>query len=75
MALSTASNWFWNFLIAFFTPFIDGAIDFRYGYVFAACNLVGALIIYFFVIEGQGTLITLSSLSLEISSTACTECP
>jgi len=37
MALSTASNWGWNFLLAFFTPFIVGDIDFRYGYIFAAC--------------------------------------
>ncbi|KAG6889278.1 hypothetical protein C0992_005754 [Termitomyces sp. T32_za158] len=28
-ALSTASNWLWNFLIAFFTPFIVSAIEFR----------------------------------------------
>lgn len=54
MALATASNWTWNFLIAFFTPFITSAIDFRYGYVFAACNVVGGLIVYFFVLEGQG---------------------
>ncbi|KAL2357250.1 MFS transporter [Cryomyces antarcticus] len=54
MSLSTASNWFWNFLLGFFTPFIVGDIDFRYGYVFAACNVVGGLIVYFFVIEGQG---------------------
>jgi len=54
MALSTASNWLWNFLIAFFTPFITSAIDFRYGYVFAGCNLLGGLIVYFFLIEGQG---------------------
>ncbi|KIV80032.1 hypothetical protein PV11_07565 [Exophiala sideris] len=54
MALSTASNWLWNFLLAFFTPFITGAIDFRYGYVFAGCNVLGFLLIYFFVIEGQG---------------------
>jgi len=54
MALSTASNWFWNFLLAFFTPFIVGDIDFRYGYVFAACNIVAGIGIYFFVIEGQG---------------------
>ncbi|XP_014562412.1 hypothetical protein COCVIDRAFT_84374 [Bipolaris victoriae FI3] len=54
MALSTASNWFWNFLLAFFTPFITGAIDFRYGYVFAGTNVLGGLIVYFFVIEGQG---------------------
>jgi SP family sugar:H+ symporter-like MFS transporter len=38
----------------FFTPFITGDIDFRYGYVFAACNIVGGLLVYFFVIEGQG---------------------
>lgn len=44
----------WNFLIAFFTPFITGAIDFRYGYVFAACNFLGGLIVYSFLIEGQG---------------------
>lgn len=54
MALSTASNWLWNFLLAFFTPFITGDIDFLYGYVFAGCNLLGLLLIYFFVIEGQG---------------------
>ena len=41
-------------MLAFFTPFITGAIDFRYGYVFAACNVAGGLIVYFFVVEGQG---------------------
>jgi hypothetical protein len=54
MALSTASNWLWNFLLAFFTPFITGDIDFRYGYVFAACNVLAGIGIYLFVIEGQG---------------------
>ncbi|CAK3815546.1 High-affinity fructose transporter ght6 [Lecanosticta acicola] len=54
MALSTASNWLWNFLLAFFTPFITSAIDFRYGYVFAGCNVLGGLLVYFFVVEGQG---------------------
>ena len=34
-AISTASNWLWNFLLAFFTPFIVRAIQFRYGFVFA----------------------------------------
>lgn len=48
------SNWLWNFLIAFFTPFITSAIDFQYGYVFAVCNAIGGLIVYFFLIEGQG---------------------
>ncbi|KAI0450921.1 hexose transporter [Xylaria acuta] len=54
MALATASNWVWNFLIAFFTPFITKNIDFRYGYVFAATNVVGGVIVYFFCMEGQG---------------------
>jgi SP family sugar:H+ symporter-like MFS transporter len=54
MAMSTASNWFWNFLLAFFTPFIVGDIDFRYGYIFAGCLFLAAAVVYFFVIEGQG---------------------
>ncbi|OAA73730.1 siderophore iron transporter mirC [Cordyceps fumosorosea ARSEF 2679] len=57
MAISTAANWIWNFCIGFFTPFITGAIDYRYGYVFAACNFVAAFVVYFFVIEGQGRTI------------------
>ncbi|KAF3480870.1 monosaccharide transporter [Arthroderma uncinatum] len=54
MAMATASNWLWNFLLAFFTPFIVGDIDFLYGYVFAGCLLVAAAIVYFGVIEGSG---------------------
>jgi len=54
MALATASNWLWNFLLAFFTPFIIGDIDFRYGYVFAGCLVLCIGTVYFFVIEGQG---------------------
>jgi len=54
MALATSSNWLWNFLISFFTPFITSAIGFKYGYVFAACNLAAVLIVYFFVCETQG---------------------
>ena len=34
-ALATASNWLWNFLLAFFTPFITGDIHYKYGYIFA----------------------------------------
>ncbi|KAF6231731.1 hypothetical protein HO173_010033 [Letharia columbiana] len=54
MALVTSSNWTWNFLIAFFTPFIIGDIGFKYGYVFASCNFAAVLIVYFFVCETQG---------------------
>lgn len=54
MALATASNWVWNFLLSFFTPYITGAIDYRYGYVFAGCCFAGAFVVYFFVCESQG---------------------
>jgi SP family sugar:H+ symporter-like MFS transporter len=57
MALATASNWGWNFLLAFFSPFITGAIDYRYGYVFAGCNLLAGAIVYFFLIESAGRTI------------------
>ncbi|KAJ6015088.1 Major facilitator superfamily domain general substrate transporter [Penicillium herquei] len=53
MALATASNWLWNFLIGFFTPFITSDIDFAYGYVFAGCLFFAVLVVYFFVIEGK----------------------
>ncbi|KAJ5707162.1 Major facilitator superfamily domain general substrate transporter [Penicillium malachiteum] len=53
MALATASNWLWNFLISFFTPFITSDIDFAYGYVFAGCLFFAVLVVYFFVIEGK----------------------
>jgi len=54
MGLATSSNWIFNFLLSFFTPFITGDIDFAYGYVFAACNIIGALVVYFFLCESQG---------------------
>lgn len=54
MGIATSANWLWNFLIAFFTPYITSAIDFRYGYIFAACTFSGAVIVYFFVCESQG---------------------
>ncbi|KIY64429.1 general substrate transporter [Cylindrobasidium torrendii FP15055 ss-10] len=53
-ALATASNWLWNFLLAFFTPFITKDISFKYGFVFAACNLVASVVIYFFLYESAG---------------------
>jgi len=54
MGLATASNWTWNFLISFFTPYITGAIDYRYGYIFAACCFTGAVVVFFFVCESHG---------------------
>lgn len=54
VAIATCGNWSWNFLLGFFTPFITGDIGFRYGYVFAACSLTGAVIVYFFLYETKG---------------------
>lgn len=54
VGMTTASNWTLNFLISFFTPFITAAIDYQYGYVFAACNFLGAVVVYFFLCESNG---------------------
>ena len=51
MALATASNWLFNFLISFFTTFITDAIDYFYGLVFAGCCAALFFIVYFFMIE------------------------
>ncbi|KAK9770361.1 putative Major facilitator superfamily (MFS) profile domain-containing protein [Seiridium cardinale] len=51
MALATASNWLWNFMISFFTRFITDAIDYWYGLVFAGCCAALVLIVFFFMIE------------------------
>ena len=54
MGIATSANWTWNFLISFFTPYCISAIEFRYGYVFAACCFAGAVFVYFCVPESQG---------------------
>ncbi|KAK7541364.1 hypothetical protein IWX49DRAFT_519065 [Phyllosticta citricarpa] len=53
MALATASNWLWNFLISFFSPYITDAIDYLYGLVFGGCCLALFFIVYFFLIESK----------------------
>lgn len=52
-SFATAGNWSWNFLLTFFTPFITGSIGYRYGYVFAGCNLLAVLVVYFFYYESS----------------------
>ena len=54
MGCATSANWFWNFMLAFFTPFITGDIQFAYGYVFAGCNLAAFIVVYFFLLESSG---------------------
>lgn len=50
-SLAVAANWIFNFLIAFFTPFITHDIALAYGYVFAGCNLFGAVFVYLFLYD------------------------
>lgn len=54
MAVATAANWMWGFLISFFTPFITAAIHFYYGFVFTGCLLFSFFYVYFFVVETKG---------------------
>ncbi|KAL1842579.1 hypothetical protein VTJ49DRAFT_4759 [Mycothermus thermophilus] len=53
MAVATASNWFFNFLLSFFTPFITAKIGYLYGLVFAGCCFALALVVFFFLIESK----------------------
>ncbi|TIB75584.1 hypothetical protein E3Q23_02346 [Wallemia mellicola] len=53
-SIATASNWVWNFLISFFSPFIAGDIGFAYGFVFAGCNFFLGAFIYLFLYETAG---------------------
>ncbi|EGV64007.1 hexose transporter hxt5 [Yamadazyma tenuis] len=54
MAVATAANWMWGFLISFFTPFITAKIHFYYGFVFSGCLLFSFFYVYFFVSETKG---------------------
>ncbi|KAK6204393.1 sugar transporter 1 [Scheffersomyces amazonensis] len=54
MAVATAFNWLWGFLISFFTPFITERIHFYFGFVFAGCLLFSLFYVYFFVSETKG---------------------
>lgn len=54
MAVATASNWTWNFLISFFTTSITKKIHFAFGFVFFGCCVFGAFFTYFFAYETKG---------------------
>lgn len=51
LAVATAFNWIFNFLISFFTRFITDEIDYYYGLVFAVCCGALVFIVFFFMVE------------------------
>ncbi|CAI4210786.1 unnamed protein product [Parascedosporium putredinis] len=57
-SLATAFNWLGNFMISFLTPLATDGISYAYGYVFVGMNVVGAIVVWFFLYESV-------SLSLE----------
>ena len=54
MSIAQACNWIWGFLIGFFTPFITGAINFYYGYVFMGCLVFMFFYVLLVVPETKG---------------------
>lgn len=54
MAIATAANWIWGFLIAFFTPLITNHIRFNYGFVFFSCTVLAGIFVFLMVPETGG---------------------
>lgn len=54
MSAATACNWFSNFLISLFSPFITKAIGFKYGFVFFGCLCAATLFVWFCLPETKG---------------------
>lgn len=58
VALSTASNWFWNFIIAFVTPYLVGEenanLKAKVFFIFGATGAISALFAYVFIYETKG---------------------
>ncbi|KAA8570189.1 hypothetical protein MFRU_005g03100 [Monilinia fructicola] len=58
IALSTASNWFWNFIIAFVTPYLVGEdnanLKAKVFYIFGATCAISTAFAYFFIYETKG---------------------
>lgn len=54
IAIATAANWLFNFLISFFSTMITDNIDYFYGLVFGGCCAALFFVVYFFMIETKG---------------------
>jgi len=54
IALGSATNWIWNFLLGFFAPRIAGDIGPAILLIFFGCLICGFVYVYFFVPEVKG---------------------
>lgn len=58
MSLATASNWLWNFILAYVTPYMVstqyGNLGTKIGFVWGSTNVLCFLYVYFFVYETKG---------------------
>ncbi|KAF4126987.1 MFS transporter, SP family, sugar:H+ symporter, partial [Geosmithia morbida] len=52
-SLATACNWLGNFMVGFLTPLATDGISYAYGYAFAGANLIGSVLIFFFLFESR----------------------
>lgn len=50
-AFAAANNWFWNFLVARFTPQMFDSMGFGVYFFFAGLMMFGAVFVYFFIPE------------------------
>ncbi|RLV93260.1 hypothetical protein JA1_002578 [Spathaspora sp. JA1] len=60
VAISTASNWLWNFAIGYATPYMvdsgkgNANLGSKVFFIWGGCNVIGFLFVYFFVYETKG---------------------
>ncbi|RLV92827.1 High-affinity glucose transporter SNF3 [Spathaspora sp. JA1] len=60
VALCTASNWLWNFVIGYATPYMvdsgpgNANLGSKVFFIWGGCNVIGFIFVYFFVYETKG---------------------
>ncbi|KAJ3031546.1 hypothetical protein HDV00_008248 [Rhizophlyctis rosea] len=61
ISMSTASNWLWNFILGFITPYLTDSdyanLGTKIAFLWACCTFLGAAYVYFFVPETKGLML------------------
>lgn len=68
-SVATTGNWLFNFLLAFLTPIVTDKIGYNYGYVFAVCNALAVLMVFFFYYESAN--LTLEHVDIMYNDPKC----